>query len=292
MSRAVSTRRGLPGAAVPAPKDRRFRRPDVRPERRRLMRVTWRIVRWGGPGLVAIGLALWLGRVLVASEWLRVQHIVVRGNVRLSVDDVEMLVKGLRSEYIVRVPLDGYQLRLVDSPWIERATLARVLPATIDVEIVERTPMAIARLGRQLYVVDVTGVIIGEYGLEHRDIDLPIVDGLMQPPGRPAAAAHEDRVRLTAALLGALASRPDLSRRVSQIDVSNAHDAVLMLDDDPAWLHLGREQFVDRVATYLDLAPTLHERFEDLDSVDLRFGERVFVRGRSVDTADLLKGQK
>ena len=28
------------------------------------------------------------------------------------------------------------------------------------------------------------------------------------------------------------------------------------------------------------LAPTLKERFEDLDYVDLRFGDRVFVHGR------------
>jgi cell division septal protein FtsQ len=157
-----------------------------------------------------------------------------------------------------------------------------VLPTTIDVEIVERTPMAIARLGRQLYLVDVSGVIIGEYGAEHLDVDLPIVDGLVASPASREPLVDTDRARLTGQLLNAFDARPDLGRRLSQVDVSNARDAVVMLDDDPTWVHLGAERFVERLATYLDLVPTLRERFDAIDAVDLRFDERVFVRGQSV----------
>jgi cell division protein FtsQ len=283
MSRASASRRGLPGlAGLHAPTDRRFRRPDVRPERRRLVRVSWRVARWLGPVLVVAALALWLGRVLVASEWLQVQHIVIRGHARLSAAQVEDLVAGLRHENILGVALDEYQQRLLESPWIARAILSRVLPTTIDVDIVERTPMAIARLGRQLYLVDVAGVIIGEYGTDHRDVDLPIVDGLVTSPASRGPLVDADRVRLTGQLLHAFEDRPDLGRRLSQVDVSNARDAVVMLDDDPTWLHLGTERFVERLMTYLDLAPTLRERFDEIDAVDLRFDERVFVRGQSV----------
>ncbi len=279
MSRASTPRRGVAGSGIHAPTDRRFRRPDVRPERRRLARVTWRIARWGGPVLVAMLLAFWLGQVLVASEWLRVQQVVVRGNVRLSTDDVEMLLTGMRTENILSVELDDYRQRLLESPWIERATLSRVLPGTIDVAIVERTPMAIARLGQQLFLVDVSGGIIEEFGVGHRDLDLPIVDGLVQAPGTRRTEAQADRVQLAADLLASLASRPDLGRRVSQIDVTAPRDARVMLDADTVWLHLGRERFVERLSTYFDLAPTLHERFEEIDAVDLRFEERVFVKG-------------
>ncbi len=281
MSTGRAARRGLPGTAgVHAPTDRRFRRPDVRPERRRLVRATWRLARWAGPVALAAVLALWLGRVLTASEWLQVRQIVIRGNARLSTAEVEKLLTGLRGENILRVALDGYQERLLESRWIERATLARVLPTTIDVEIVERTPMAIARVGRQLHLVDVAGMIVAEYGAEHRDFDLPIVDGLVSSPASRAPLVDADRVRLTGQLLAALDARPDLESRVSQVDVSNVRDAVVMLDDAPTLLHLGSDRFVERITTYLDLAPTLGERFNEIDAVDLRFDERVFVKGR------------
>ena len=48
--------------------------------------------------------------------------------------------------------------------------------------------------------------------------------------------------------------------------------------DDPALLHLGEDQFLERLQSYLDLAPALRERVPDIDYVDLRFDERMYVR--------------
>ena len=43
-------------------------------------------------------------------------------------------------------------------------------------------------------------------------------------------------------------------------------------------LHLGEDHFVERLQSYVELAPALRERVPDIDYVDLRFGERVYVR--------------
>jgi cell division septal protein FtsQ len=159
-------------------------------------------------------------------------------------------------------------------------SLARVLPSTIVIDVVERTPLAIARLGQQLYLVDDTGVIIDEYRADYHDLDLPIVDGLLSSPGAAGPLADVSRVHLAGSLLASLGTRADLGRRVSQVDVSNAHDAVVMFDDDAAWLHLGDQRFGERLNTYLELGPMLHERFQDIDYVDLRFDDRVFVHAK------------
>ena len=37
------------------------------------------------------------------------------------------------------------------------------------------------------------------------------------------------------------------------------------------------EQFVERVQSYIDLVPALRERMPEIDYVDLRFDERVYV---------------
>ena len=58
----------------------------------------------------------------------------------------------------------------------------------------------------------------------------------------------------------------------------DAHDAVVLLDDDAALLHLGEDKFLERVQSYLDLAPALKQRVPEIDYVDLRFDERVYVR--------------
>lgn len=282
MSRARS-RRGLPVAGVAAPSDRRFRRSDVRPDRHRIGRAALKALKWIVPALIAVAAAGWVVDQILASSFLEVRRVTVGGNHRLSAGEVEALVEDMRGQNIFEVDFDEYRRRVLDSPWVAGVTISRVLPSTIDLQIVERVPMAIARLGQQLYLVDDTGVIVDEYTAQHRDLDLPIVDGLLSAPQKAGPLADPGRMRLARALLAALDARPDLKRRLSQVDVSNASDAVVMFDSDPAWLHLGVERFVERLHTYLELAPTLRERFTGMDYVDLRFDERVFVRARGRD---------
>ena len=65
---------------------------------------------------------------------------------------------------------------------------------------------------------------------------------------------------------------------MSQLDVSDLHDAVVILDGDTVLLRLGASDFVARLQQYLDLAPALRERVRGIDYVDLRFDERLYVR--------------
>lgn len=277
------SRRVPPLAGVSAPADPRFRRADGAQMRRRHVRAgIRRLVRWVAPVLALLALGYGAARAVTVSGLLRVREIVVVGNEKLSAGDVELLVAGLGQEQILGVDLEQYRQRLLDSPWVEDVHLTRVLPATIRIAVVERRPMAAARLGQQLYLVDKTGSIIGDYGPAYRDYDLPIVNGLMVGGRDRDAGARVDpeSARLTGALLDTLSSRADLVSRVSEIDVSRPTDAVLLLEDDTAWLHLGDRDFAARLDHYLETRAALVERFGLLDYVDLRFGERVFLRGQ------------
>jgi cell division septal protein FtsQ len=69
---------------------------------------------------------------------------------------------------------------------------------------------------------------------------------------------------------------------VSQIDVADLHDAVVLLDGDQALLHLGEDRFLERLQSYLDVASALRERVPDIDYVDLRFDQRMYVRSVAV----------
>lgn len=264
--------------AVAAPADRRFRRAHVKPARRRLAwRPVWLALRLA-LAAAAVGYGGWrLAAVALEAEWLQVSHVTVRGHQRLSTGEALALVDGMRGENLLALDLDRWRARLLASPWVEDATLRRILPGRVEVVVRERRPMGIARLGRVLYLVDAQGVIIDEYGPAYADLDLPLIDGL----GRAAEGrVDEARARLAARVLTDLAAQPDLAARVSQIEVSDVFDAVVILEDDTARLRLGHTDFARRLQEYVDLAPALRERVADIDYVDLRFGERVYVRPR------------
>jgi len=280
VSRASATRRGAQPstAGVSAPTDHRFRRPDVRPGRRRAGRIVVRAIAGTVVMVAALGASAWLFNAVVDSPYLRVQHIVVQGATRLSSQSVEAQVDGVRGLSILRLDLEIYRRRLMDSPWVKDVTFSRRLPSTVNVRIIEREPMAIARLGHQLYLVDAEGVITDQYGPQYADLDFPIVDGLVQQPAAGGAPVDAARLGLVMSLLDAIGARPELRDRLSQVDVSNAHDAVVVLDGDPARLHLGDSRFAERMTTYLEMAPALGRQYAAIDYADLRFDGRVFVR--------------
>jgi cell division septal protein FtsQ len=275
-------RRGLPvpaTAAVRATADKHFRRPDMRPNRRRRWTLTWRraaLLAVAGLGL--IGAAGWLAHRVIGSSALAVRSVVVRGNSRLSTPDVEAIVGDIRGESILRVDLDRYRQRLLDAPWVSSATLWRVLPSTVGIQIVERTPMVIARQEELLYLVDDTGTIIDEFGPRYRAFDLPVVDGLLPAAAAAGGTVDAARLKVTAQFLDAIGAAPEFRSRVSQVDVTDAHDVVAILGTDPAMLHLGDREFVERLRRYVEMAPQLRDQFKAIDAVDLRFDERVFVR--------------
>ncbi len=265
------------------PADRNFRRAQVKPTRRRGWRSLfgWRLVRAAAIVLV-LGYAGYRAAAIVAGAGgLRVTQIVVRGNARLSTGEVLAVVGGLRGRNILLADLEAQRSRLLGSPWVASASLRRVLPSTVEVEIAERAPMGLGRIGPRLYLVDASGVVIDEYGPQYAEFDLPIIDGLSRAEDA-RGAMDGPRVALAARVMRALQTRPDLARQVSQIDVADPHDAVVLLDGDAALLHLGDTRFVERLQSYIELAPTLRERVPAIDYVDLRFDERVYVRpGRS-----------
>jgi cell division septal protein FtsQ len=65
---------------------------------------------------------------------------------------------------------------------------------------------------------------------------------------------------------------------VSQVDVSNTRDAVVLLADDTTRVHLGDDQFAERLQSYVDLASALHQRVGAMEYVDVRFDSHIYVR--------------
>ena len=267
--------------AVRAPADRRFRRAHVHPARKRSWTRSWRTA------AVAVLIAAFVAyggyrgaELLSAAEALTISRITVRGTSRMSPGEVLALLEGLRGTSMVTANLESWRQKLIGSPWVADAAIRRVFPGTLSVVIEEREPLGIGRIGQSLYLIDQHGAIIDEFGPNYAEFDLPIIDGLAASPGDSAGLIDGDRAALAGRLLSELRRRPDLAKRISQIDVADTRDAVVILKDDSALIRVGDERFVERVQSYLDLAGRLREQVPQIDYVDLRFDDRVYVRPR------------
>jgi cell division protein FtsQ len=275
---------------VTAPADKRFRRAHLKPARKRGGLASRRMR--GAIVVIIVSLVLYAGHraiaVIVGLEMFHVDEIHLRGNRRLSNGEVLAMLEGLRGRSVLAVDLEEWRRALLNSPWVADASLRRTLPSTVHVVILERAPLGIGRINGSLYLVDDRGAVIDDYGPAYADLDLPIIDGLSGPvggadslaaaqSGRNGKNADMYRALLARRLLDALRAR-NMAAQISQIDVSDARNAVVLLDGDPTLIRLGHERFVERLQAYHELAPALREQVPTIDYVDLRFDERVYVR--------------
>jgi cell division protein FtsQ len=266
---------------VSTPTDKRFRRAHVSPRKHARFQVSRKHLMYaallGGCVLYA---GYHIANLVLFSEVLTVTRMTVTGNSRLSRGEVLSLLDGLQERNMLLVNLDEWRQKLLASPWVADAALRRVLPGTVDVIVSERQPVGIGRLGGDLYLIDQRGGIIDEFGPNHADLDLPLIDGLAAAGGSPGEGATVDEARAALAirLLAALREHAALAGRVSQVDVTDVRDAVVILKGDTALIRVGEDQFAERLQAYLDLESALRERVPQMDYVDLRFGERVYVR--------------
>jgi cell division protein FtsQ len=258
--------------------DRRFHRAHTKPTRkRRLRRAVWPIVKHATILVVAF-FAVYRGSVAVAgAPVLQIDDIEVRGNQRLPKGSVLALLKGLRGENILWSDLNVWRERLLEAPWVRDATIRRSLPSTIEVQIAERDPVGLARVKGRLYLVDERGGLIDEFGPQYADFDLPIIDGLAGPDA-PDTGADRLRGELAARLIVATRMKPALARRLSQVDVSDVHNASVILNGDQAVIYVGEDRFLPRLESYLELSAALNERVAGIDYVDLRFDDHIYVR--------------
>ena len=78
------------------------------------------------------------------------EQIDLNGNKIVTRDAVLKQFLRDRNKSVLQIPLNKRRSELEQLPWVETASVQRILPNRIRVELVERTPIAFARGGNQL----------------------------------------------------------------------------------------------------------------------------------------------
>ena len=156
---------------------------------------------------------------------------------------------------ILRIPLDARRAALETIPWVAQASVQRVLPNRIRVEINERVPVAFLRIGNQLALVDAAGVIL-ERPLDS-NFTFPVVGGLSESMPLEARA---QRMSLFVQFMKEMdLAKPGAGDQVSEVDLSDAHDLRASLtnllpdgDGQPILVHFGDSSFVNKYRLLLE----------------------------------------
>ncbi len=191
------------------------------------------------------------------------------------------------------VSLSQRRRDLEQIPWIEHATVMRVLPDQLRVSVVERKPVAFTEHGQTIGLVDANGVLLAMSArtMAARHYSFPVVTGI--DPG-DSADARKARMAVYLRLMAELdANGKHNSEQISEIDLTDPEDARVVMPEQGSdiLVHLGEEKFLDRFDRYKANIAAWRQQYPHLKSVDLRFDhydDRVILRMASgAETPDV-----
>ncbi len=174
------------------------------------------------------------------------------------------------------IPLAQRQTQLEQIPWVESASVMRFVPNHLRIEIVERTPVAFARVGAKISLIDAGGTLMDLPTGGKKKYSYPVILGMN--PGEPHST-REARMKIYNDLVGQLDSGGHYSQDLSEVDLSDSDD-VKVLANDPGGevlVHLGSSNFLDRYKIFVGHVREWRQQFERLDSVDLRYDNQIIV---------------
>lgn len=212
-------------------------------------------------------------RFLIADS----SAIAIAGNEHLSRAEVLSVFGADLERNIFRVPLDERRADLERLPWVAHATIMRLLPNHLRIELKERTPVAFTRQGTQIGLVDGEGIMLDmppeSAGDPH--YSFPVLTGLALSDTPEVRAARMEVYRRFMADLGS--AGPRVTQSLSEVDVTNPEDvkALVTNGDSDILVHFGDEGFLSRYQALEKHLPEWRTQYPKLASADMRYERQV-----------------
>jgi len=180
----------------------------------------------------------------------------------------------------LQVPLEARRSQLEQIPWVESASVQRILPNRLRIELTERTPVAFARSGNELALIDAHGVILDRP--QGEELHFPIVTGVSEDLPRDQ---REKRMQTYAEFMRDVdLVRSGSSDRVSEVDLSIPKDLRVVMtglananDSQAVTIHFGSSEFTGKFKMLVDNFSQWQANAGHVQSIDLQYSRQVVV---------------
>jgi len=201
------------------------------------------------------------------AEALAVRGITVRGLTHVSEGDVLAQAGFTAGTNILELDLDAMRESIEGLRWVKHARVGRVWPREIVISVMERDPIALARIDGQIFQVDEEGVIlpVDAAGLD----DSPILDGLRLDDQE----GNQARIQIYRETIGLIGEGV-----LSEVHITEAGEVSVVPSNFPILVELGLDQHLERWERYLENSVRIREEYPRASAVDLRFEDQVIIK--------------
>ncbi len=227
---------------------------------------------WGFLLVLILALAVYLGnrgyRELKTSRYFQVKTIAVHGNHVLSRTDIIYYLGLKETSNLLSLDLKALCQKLISHPWIKSASIHRKLPGQLTIDIIERVPVALIKIGT-FYYMDKDGVVFDKI---NKDVgcDFPVFTG---PKSFSELKAYFPLIREALSILNR-----KTSLIVSEFHLDLNHGITLITLNDALPVKLGRREVSLRFQRFKTVYHYLRRREIPIKIIDCRYPDRVVVK--------------
>jgi cell division protein FtsQ len=205
---------------------------------------------------------------------LRPEQVEVTGNHIVSREAVLTPFYKDRGRSVLRIPLDVRRGEVEKINWVQSASIQRILPNRVRIDISERTPIAFVRNGSEIALIDEYGKILDRPRGE--DFRFPVVTGITDtvPDGD-----RQKRMQNYKEFIRSIdMAHPHSSDQVSEVDLSNPRELRVVMAGIPGTkatqavtLYFNQSDFAARYSTVVQNFSVWQAENGCVQSIDMRY---------------------
>ena len=257
-----------------------------------------RVAFWVLIASVSIAVCVFAGRFAFFSPQmllLKTDQIELAGNHIVGRESIVNVFYSDRGRSVLRVPLDDRRSKIEEIGWVESATVQRILPNRLRVEVTERTPVAFARNGNEIVLIDAHGVLLDRPA----DVDMrfPIVSGVSDSLAREE---RERRMQIYQDLVRSLnIVNADSSSQLSEVDLSNPKNVRIVMAGIPGVnatqaviIKFGAGDFTSKYRMLVENFAQWQANAGCVHSVDLQFTRQIVLNPDNSGCGERVEAKK
>jgi len=184
--------------------------------------------------------------------------------------DIQAMLEASKLGNLLLLDIARLQGQIEGYRWVKEARLRKVFPSSLKIEIKEREPAAVLKIGQSFLLIDEAGVAL-EHLAAREEANLPLLLDSAQFGTR-----YKEKLTLAWACLKSLA--PEEKVEVEALDLSRSDSVSLYLAGRPTQIILGSERFAEKMKFYHSYIDRLESENGPLEYIDLRFENRIYFK--------------
>jgi cell division protein FtsQ len=232
-------------------------------------------------GVIAAG--FWIWQHTQSDSRFAVKEVEITGAKHTPRAALASVTSGYTGTNLFKIDIARVQNDLRGLSWVSRIDIEKKLPNTLRINVTERAPVALVRVGDRIQYVDEQGVTFAELSPEVGDDDLPLITGVGQAPspvrtGEGACPTQGELLRAVNFVRALRTSDPLLYSRISEVHPIAPRGFVMFDRELGAIVYANSEDVSAKWRNLYSIVKAERLGRGEIEYADLRFSDRIVVR--------------